>query len=565
MSHVPSYVALTSESTGTLLTENLTIPRLADVLSCHLIVLNRKRELLVNCTSLWKLPGGPVYQQNLSHYVEGLVQQLNSNISTPTLHAMIEYQKIRPPISFSFEDSDDLSDSTKYAVYYLAYIVDSPAVTYVPMTLPYFINGELKKNYFCRWSQIVELPLYQKHNQVLNFIYDPWKLQLVLDLDLTLLHSAQIGIFATYQTQTSYDIATPDDNLFKISHLPELMIDFQEYQQLRYVWTRPYLREFLILASKLTDLTYWTAGSELMQKRILKELKIDHYARHIFYHDSCTLLPTGFPYKSFTDINHKLETQCLNYQYDPQRCVLVDDSNLNYNFNTNNCYLIHPWRVTKSNSLESLESIFEDIHLMLLMSNLKKWVDQVIHEGKSASDILKPYQFVTPSSVPSGQDIGDSILPHMLDTPIQIDTIKQDNIEPLTAVANQVDVSASVPLPVPLVPVVNTNQSDDVIEVDPQLRLTESFCANLSTLDLCEPIRQRSFHSQITDTGAKSPVLGDDNDNDNDDSSVEEWMMRESIVSVAEADINLSDAEESDDDLPGYRHRLNQQAQKRMI
>ncbi len=515
--------------------------------------------------NVWKLPGGPTYQQNVSQHIEGLVRNIDSHISAPTLYAMLEYQKVSRPSIFAFDDEKSPS-LTKYSVYYLAYVTDSPLLNQEYMQLPdnlsQFINGKLKSDYFCRWSQIVELPFYPKHSHVLNFLYDPWKLQLAVDLDLTLLQSAQICILATYENANNHDIATPDDNLFKVSHLPELMINFQDYQQLRYVWTRPSMREFLQLASKLTDLTYWTAGGELMQKRILKELKIDHHARRTFYYDSCTLLPTGFPYKSFTDINHKLSTECVNYQYDTQRCILVDDSSFNYSHNPQNCYQIPPWTITKTASLEKLESCFRDNHLIVLMANLRKWSDRVIHEGRSAKELLEPYNKNT-VAIPAV----------VVSPPLEPSMIVSSGESSCTSPLTQDSQSSSS---------MRTPSSNGQLEEDvrPRLHLTESFSVNLSSADLSQtdsfkpdssqpdssqPDSSQPDSSQM-DLSADdlSPVDLSSADLSPVDLSQPEIVRLHSFHSQltdvpVDDEINLSDANDSDDDdLPGYRRRLNQ-------
>jgi hypothetical protein len=115
--------------------------------------------------------------------------------------------------------------------------------------------------------------------------------------------------------------------------------------------------------------------------------------------DSCSILPNNFPYKSFVDLNHRFMS---HNHYDLKRCLLVDDSELNQSYNPENCYRVLPWQINKSNSIDGLETSLKDHELIILMANLRQWSDLIIHEGQTASDLLKQHyqktQFYSPAN-----------------------------------------------------------------------------------------------------------------------------------------------------------------------
>lgn len=360
----------------------------SDIISTYAIVLNKKRELLLYHMFEWKLPGGyisTIIYDDIKQCVrlqKTIKDQLFTDVEIKNAIGMKIYkkkEKTKYTVFFYAEVSDDAIDQkqlVKKDVF--ASLNDSGSV-----------YDEKREAYFCRWSQLVDLPVYAENRCFIDKIYGQWKMRLVLDLDHTLLESTMIN---PNITDSKFDVVGKNDNLLKANHIPAQIIPFVDHT--RYVWTRPYLKEFMTAARSLASISFWTAGSYSCQSRVLDRLSLLQYGDSAHYYNSCSYLSDGYPYKDFVELNKKLDG---NVSYDLFRTLLIDDLSINKEHNMGNCLQIMPWKITGSSSSEDLKVRLGDDILLRMIPLLKKWSDCIIHDNISVSDLIeqKENQFIS--------------------------------------------------------------------------------------------------------------------------------------------------------------------------
>ena len=341
----------------------------SDIMASYVYALNEKRELLLYYQNGWNLTGGIIHdivrKDNKTDYNQKLVltihEQTQVDIKIEGLIGVTVYTNIYSP-RMTFAPS---VVEKKYITYYLASVTDSSKSS----------GG------FFRWSKLIDMDVYAKHSYMLNKLYAQYKIQLVLDLDHTLLESCK------FTTETTYGTVASTDGVFANKHMPDGIARTGDH--VRYIWLRPYAKEFLRLVSILTQLSYWTAGNIECQSVIMKCVKIDNYAANKFYLDSCSLTPENYPYKSFNDLNAKIKKDKKSPDFfGLDRTILIDDLKINCDNNKNNSYLINVWKVTGTTTSEELKDRLNDMKLLDLIPFIKKLSDQVIHENRDIRSLL---------------------------------------------------------------------------------------------------------------------------------------------------------------------------------
>lgn len=335
-----------------------------EIIASYVFVLNQMNELMLYYDKEWKVPGGcipyHIWKNNVPHtkkVIKYIHEQMNVLINLNQLIGVKVYKKT---------DSIQSKTVTQYITYYLALVADDT----------------LSTGTFFRWSKIIDLTLYNDHADLLSKIYNPLKMKIISDLDHTLFESA---ILTTSTTTNSH--VSINDNVFKMKYPPDGIVNIGN--DVRYIWTRPYMKEFLQVVSKLAHLSYWTAGGQECQEAVMKSIQIYHYSQSILYVDSCSLLPDGFPYKSLNDLNKRLRKTANDSNcYDPQKTLLIDDMDLNNDHNKYNCYKIYPWKITGSLDRDEFARRLNDKKLLDMIHFLRKISDQIIHEKRSVPSIL---------------------------------------------------------------------------------------------------------------------------------------------------------------------------------
>ena len=345
-----------------------------DIISSYALILNNKRELLMYYLEEWKLPGGHLNQNN----------QLIDIVREQT-GVFIRLEKI---IGVKLFKSDLIN---KYSTFYLASVVDNNnELENLDFSFDFSFDSDstifLKYNHetvcYFKFTKLINLSIYKNNKLLFDNIYNKWKLQLIIDIDLTLLESARLTNF-----HYGEDNVTINDALFTDNYAPDEIIKLGNH--FRYIWLRPYVHEFLQAMKNLTLIHYWTAGIKECQQAVLNSTQLIDYAVDIYYRDSCSLMDDGYPYKSIVCLNHKLKnekhTECY---FDPKKTLLVDDSSINKVNNDDNCYLISPWRVVGVNTYDLIKS-FEDKQLLDLIPLIKNLSDQIIHDNLSIQKIIR--------------------------------------------------------------------------------------------------------------------------------------------------------------------------------
>lgn len=334
-----------------------------NIIGVYVIILNEKREILLNLPinlDDWCLPGGLIIDDDFSHTILDTDQTLGFNMIQNHNNIKVKMESL-----FAIKNYSKKSGCVKinrYATYYLAKIVDEEDST---------------QSQYSRWSKLIELPIYKRDKVIFDNLYNPWKIQLILDLDATLFESA-------IMSNTSNDgYITDMDLLFKHHYLPNRIGHIMNYTSC--VWTRPFMYQFLNTVVDLTDLSYWTAGSQNYQDGVLSMLKIGHLTQKKFYLHNCQKDANNYPSKSIEKLNEKLQGDSL---YDMNRALLIDDLPLNHTNNPKNSYLISGWHVTNLKNSTDIEKNYKDMELMSLLQKLIYLSDLVIHEKITMSECL---------------------------------------------------------------------------------------------------------------------------------------------------------------------------------
>lgn len=223
-----------------------------------------------------------------------------------------------------------------------------------------------------RFSELIKLPIYPQFKSIIDSIYNPLKIQLILDIDNTLLDSL-IKVTSDH-----------DSVLLAAGHDPDHFIGNEQYNRL--VWMRPFMYVFLQEVKALTNVSFWTATQEAFQSVLVGILGLKSYGDRIHYIDECTRVGDSV-HKSMYDLNQKY----MDSLYDPDRTLLVDDNAFNRQNNPLNSYPIKPWCVDVK-TLTDVEELFSDSELIQLLVYLRQSSDQIIHCGYTVPELVKKLQ-----------------------------------------------------------------------------------------------------------------------------------------------------------------------------
>jgi len=368
-----------------------------NIISSYIILLNKNKEVLLTFDNEWKFPGGHLKKRftliddDFKHQlIEMVFEQIGLHIKINQLIGLKKYYKsIQSNMAFAGTDQ-----IIKYTTFYLAEINDNYTNdSFLSNLYMDTLNKSQKTSYF-QFSRLIDMPIYFIYKQLFSVIYDPLKLQLLIDLDHTLLESARLT-----ETKQVFDSITTDDYVLKNHFAPDAIIPMYGY--LRYVWTRPFLREFLKIMSELTHISYWTAGSYSCQDAVINAIKIKDYAKQSHYNDVCTIENNSI-YKSISDLNNKLRTPIDDSDYyNLNKTLLIDDLPLNKIHNKYNCFQIKQWSITESKSCHDLINNLADQQLAVLIFFIKYISDQVIHYGETVPSIFQKMEQLNEIPPPS--------------------------------------------------------------------------------------------------------------------------------------------------------------------
>lgn len=332
-----------------------------DTIATTVIVLDESHHMLIKydpCERTWSLPYYPIDQSIKSdheHLRISLLQNYGVSISNIRLFCVKKHYK--------HQKNPFQKDITKYTTIYLANLSGS------------FLHHEKYQNtiVMANFSQILDLPMYNEYKEPIDQIYDPLKIQLIIDIDQTLLVSCESM-----------------SKTFIQNYHPDSIVDYDTYGRRVYVWTRPHMHEFLKKMSGLTHLSYWTASHHDFQEKIIISTRIDQYTKKIHYIDNCTIIDDTI-YKSISDLNNQSPSGSV---YDLDRVVLVDDWLSNIMYNQNNGILIPAWDIITVNSCKKLYQCKSDNALIKLMTYIQYMSDKVIHEHMTIPQLLSRQKLI---------------------------------------------------------------------------------------------------------------------------------------------------------------------------
>jgi hypothetical protein len=248
----------------------------------------------------------------------------------------------------------------------------------------FYISDNSALHYY-KFSKLVDFSVYVEHKELFCKIYDEFKINLMLDLDYTLLESSKFG-----DIKHEYDSITTSD--YVSSHGPDRICQIYHYGLLnhhRHIWIRPYLYEFLNKVSELTHVSFWTAGSRDCQEQVMKSIGIYKYGKKFHYIDDCSKTINGQIFKHIRSLNKTLSEKSSDSEiYDINRTLLIDDSPINYDANISNTYMIRPWTITKARSYDDLQYYLFDMELIKSLTYIKYYSDELIHNRMSIQNLL---------------------------------------------------------------------------------------------------------------------------------------------------------------------------------
>jgi hypothetical protein len=223
---------------------------------------------------------------------------------------------------------------------------------------------------YLTYSRLIEEPIYRMYKPFIDVIYDPMKLNLLLDVDSTLLVSYQL-----YGTCLNNNI-TGDHMVFRHGYYPNHILNMDA--MICYVWTRPHMLDFLKKMSDLTHISFWTASTRVYQEKVLQITGILQYAKEIHYNDTCLLTGTTV-YKSLEHLN-----KIIKVPYNLDHTLLIEDNTVNKKYNMDNCLLVSPWDI-----IHQIDSALMDYELPCLINIIKQITDLVIHDNTSVQKIVR--------------------------------------------------------------------------------------------------------------------------------------------------------------------------------
>ena len=145
---------------------------------------------------------------------------------------------------------------------------------------------------------------------------------LILDLDETLVH-------------TSFHPLGKDNKIIEPDILLKIFFDNKYYNL--YVFTRPYINEFLKDMSKLFIIYIFTASIKEYATPLLNEIDKNNIIEKRLFRDSCTLTNGGKYVKNLNILNYNLKD-----------VILLDNNPISYSFNKANGVPIKSWHSDKN-------------------------------------------------------------------------------------------------------------------------------------------------------------------------------------------------------------------------
>jgi hypothetical protein len=318
-------------------------PPFEDILISYVFILDDVKRVVLQYKKEWTLPSCSIRHVDGFDKIKLLVNKIYQDSGMYIkITRLIGLQSYRQTVGrWWFK-----STITKYATYYLAEIVIEDPPNYCFDPYPIFAH--------ISFSRLTEMPIYRQYRKLFDLIYNQFKIQLILDIDRTLLVNHEIDDHAE----------GPD--LFKSGRHPDYIMD-----RSRYIWTRPNLHQFMSQVSNLTELSYWTASSADFQRQVIEITHLDQYTNTVHYYNDC-LVSQDLVYKSLVDLRQKYPN------YDLNRTLLIDDYPLNQQANPHNCLLIEPW-----------DSPNYDDQLTQFLILIKYISDQAIHHHHTIPDIIR--------------------------------------------------------------------------------------------------------------------------------------------------------------------------------
>lgn len=254
-------------------------------------------------------------------------------------------------------------------------------ITVYHMNTPFihFPNIDIiNKSSFFNWSKIVKLPIYQTLHEIFDSLYHSSKINLVLDLDSTLLSSYLIENESGNENGNKFPYIMEIPKVWIPDHIMTYPKVCSNDEYLCYIWTRPHLYSFLDHVSKLTHLSYWTAGFRPFQEKVIQITGLDRYTKHYFFSEHCTQ-KNGFIFKNLS----------LLPFYQPDKTLLIDDNPTNHEKNPENSILINSWDITDIQSGSDCLFYQSDNELTFLTHEIEYLSDCVIHNDCKIKDCLK--------------------------------------------------------------------------------------------------------------------------------------------------------------------------------
>ena len=156
------------------------------------------------------------------------------------------------------------------------------------------------------------------------------KLNIVLDLDETIIHSDKVANTLNYNDK---NIIKPD--------IKRIQISTSERQ----IWIRPFVKTLLPVLAQFNNLYLFTKATKPYADTILEETKLDKYFKERKYRDSCE--------KTCKDLN-KFMNNIEKLNFNTSLWVLVDDKLSNkcgqqnfYHIPRFNCYVHYDYEFVK--------------------------------------------------------------------------------------------------------------------------------------------------------------------------------------------------------------------------
>jgi NLI interacting factor-like phosphatase len=273
----------------------------------NIFILNTKNELLLfydDCEHFWKIPSS---SKSLTELAKLIVEEYDINFAIDSVH---DNNYICRAAS-----SDSTSNFVKWIKYY----------------------------------DLVEMTIYNLHKETIENIYQDFKLNVILDIDMTLLES----LCTDNKTKKVYK---HPDNILTINN--------REY----FIWLRPHLKYFLETISKFTNLIYWTAAMEQHQEYVLKKTGLDKYCKKVYYRDTC----------SFDGVNYYKDLSSIGL--DINQTILIDDNRIHKIKNPYNCFILKAWTPSYHHRMNDHLFHLKDDQLIKIISTLKFFAEYVIHD-----------------------------------------------------------------------------------------------------------------------------------------------------------------------------------------